>query len=147
MNHRSSLELLLNRMKLRKADDFCASLDFDSPKVLISADPETLPAIYPKLKEDFSHCFEVVTSDPYFIEVTQKGVDKGQSLSWIAEHASIPLHETIAFGDSLNDIPMLKMAGTGIAMGNAKEAVKAASDHITLSNDEEGIHHYLSGIS
>lgn len=138
------IEFLLNQMALRKVDDFCASLNFNSPKVLISADPETVSVIYPEFKKTFQNRFEVATSDPFFIEITPKGVDKGESLSWIADHAQILLKDTIAFGDSHNDIPMLSMAGMGVAMANASEEVKYAADQVTASNDDDGIHQYLS---
>ena len=49
----------------------------------------------------------------------------------------------IAFGDSHNDIGMLTAAGIGVAMGNAEEEVKQAADHITLSNEEDGVYHFL----
>ena len=45
----------------------------------------------------------------------------------------------MAFGDGGNDIPMLKYAGIGVAMGNAREEVQAAADYVTASVDEEGI--------
>ena len=45
----------------------------------------------------------------------------------------------MAFGDAENDIPMLRAAGVGVAMGNADPAVKAAADMVTLSNNEDGI--------
>ena len=47
--------------------------------------------------------------------------------------------ETAAFGDAENDIPMIKEAGFGVAMGNAEDAVKAAADYVTASNNEDGI--------
>ena len=45
----------------------------------------------------------------------------------------------ISFGDAANDIPMLRAAGMGVAMGNASEAVKVAADMVTLSNNDDGI--------
>ena len=45
----------------------------------------------------------------------------------------------MAFGDGGNDIEMLRYAGTGVAMGNADDAVKAAADYVTTSVDDDGI--------
>ena len=45
----------------------------------------------------------------------------------------------MAFGDGENDIPMLKVAGIGVAMGNAMDIVKAAADTVTLTNDADGV--------
>ena len=49
----------------------------------------------------------------------------------------------IAFGDDLADIGMLRLAGTGVAMGNALAEVKQAADVVIGSNDEDGIAVYL----
>ena len=45
----------------------------------------------------------------------------------------------MTFGDSYNDISMLRTAAIGIAMGNAEEAVKAVADHVTDTNEADGI--------
>ena len=45
----------------------------------------------------------------------------------------------MAFGDGGNDIPMLRHAGIGVAMGNAQDDVKASADYVTASVDEDGI--------
>lgn len=45
----------------------------------------------------------------------------------------------MAFGDGQNDIPMLRLAGVGVAMANATDEVKSAADMVTLSNNEDGI--------
>lgn len=59
----------------------------------------------------------------------------------------IDVKNSIAFGDSENDIPMLKAAGIGIAMKNAEMDVKKASDMCTLSNKEDGIPYALSELN
>ena len=52
--------------------------------------------------------------------------------------------EITAFGDDYADIGMLKLCGTGIAMGNAVEEVRKIADRVIGSNDEDGIAAYLS---
>lgn len=63
----------------------------------------------------------------------QNGIDQ------IIRHFGIKLEETMAFGDGGNDISMLRHAGIGVAMGNANDDVKAASNYTTTSVDEDGI--------
>ena len=58
------------------------------------------------------------------IEINSREATKGIALQKLAAHLGIPVEETMAFGDDLNDITMLKAAGTGVAMGNAAEEVK-----------------------
>lgn len=65
--------------------------------------------------------------------------NKGQALLDLADRLGVPHEETIAFGDGLNDITMIRAAGIGIAMENAEPAVKAAADWITASCDEDGV--------
>ena len=57
----------------------------------------------------------------------------------IAVHEGISLTECMAFGDGGNDIPILRRAGIGVAMGNAGANVKAAADYITDSIDAGGV--------
>ena len=45
----------------------------------------------------------------------------------------------MAFGDGGNDISMLRHVGIGVAMGNARDEVKAAADYVTASVDEDGV--------
>ena len=57
----------------------------------------------------------------------------------IIRHFGIKLEETMSFGDGGNDISMLRHAAIGVAMGQAKEDVKAAADYVTAPIDEDGI--------
>ena len=53
------------------------------------------------------------------------------------------LEQTMACGDTQNDIDILQTAGIGVAVANATEDVKAAADYITLSNNESGVAHAI----
>lgn len=77
--------------------------------------------------------------NPLFTDVVPKGSSKSVGMDKILEYFSIPLSESMAFGDGGNDIPMLRHAGTGIAMGNAADSVKEAADYVTDTVDDDGI--------
>lgn len=77
------------------------------------------------------------------VEVNAKGVDKGSGLLKLGGMLGIKREEIMACGDGINDIPMLKAAGFGVAMGNAPEEVKRAADYVTLENDEDGVAHVI----
>lgn len=49
------------------------------------------------------------------------------------------MESVMAFGDNYNDIEMLEAVGMGVAVGNAREEVKAIADRLTLSNKEDGV--------
>lgn len=76
---------------------------------------------------------------PAFVDVTAKGNTKQRGIDEIIRHFGIRLEETMAFGDGGNDISMLRHAGIGVAMGNAKDNVKAVADYVTTSVDDHGI--------
>lgn len=76
---------------------------------------------------------------PAFADVTAKGDTKQKGIDEIIRHFGIKLEETMAFGDGGNDISMLRHAAIGVAMGQAKDDVKAAADYVTTSVDEDGI--------
>ena len=55
----------------------------------------------------------------------------------------IDTDDILIFGDEMNDVTMFEIGGTRVAMGNAVDYIKEIADHITLSNDEDGIAAYL----
>lgn len=96
---------------------------------------------YDKVREvlkDFPE-FNAVSGGMQNIEVTKKEVSKASGLLWLGEYLGIQKEEMIAFGDSGNDVTMLRMAGIGVAMGNAEKAAMEAADFVTKANTEDGI--------
>jgi hydroxymethylpyrimidine pyrophosphatase-like HAD family hydrolase len=83
--------------------------------------------------------FELSNSDPLNIEVNPLGVTKAAGLQVVADYIGIDPSQVVAIGDSLNDLPMIRWAGLGIAMGNAQPEVKAEADWVTTSCDEHGV--------
>ena len=74
-----------------------------------------------------------------YMEVTAKHVSKEQALYEIAQHYQVPLEQVMTIGDNFNDLPMLRLAGLGVAMGNAPETVKTEANAVTKSNNEHGV--------
>ena len=87
---------------------------------------------------DFSKTAFYLSKDNY-MEVTAKHVSKEQALHEIAQHYQVPLEEVMTVGDNFNDLPMLRLAGLGVAMDNAPEAVKNEAKAVTKSNNEHGV--------
>lgn len=63
---------------------------------------------------------------------------KGAGVRWLARQHGIPLAQTMAIGDGVNDISMLQAAGLGVAMGNAAPEIQRAADVVTTANTEDG---------
>jgi hydroxymethylpyrimidine pyrophosphatase-like HAD family hydrolase len=78
-----------------------------------------------------------------FLEVGPVGVDKATALAFVCDLLSVARETVVAFGDDVNDISMLRWAGTGVAMGNAVERARAAADVVTAGNDDDGVARYL----
>lgn len=91
---------------------------------------EELPQRFPQLS--------VSTSLPDNIEITDENAHKGLALEKLAAILHVPMERTFAIGDGTNDLTMLRMAGHGVAMGNAEEAVRAAADEVTTDCDHGG---------
>ena len=72
------------------------------------------------------------------IEIMPSGVDKGVGVCDMARSLGLSMDQVMTLGDQSNDIPMLKAAGFGIAMGNASEETKQAARAVTASNADEG---------
>lgn len=108
-------------------------------KLVLTAAHETLAALFDELQELLGDELNIFFSEPHFLEVTPPGIDKGTSLTWLCGHLGIDPAEMIAFGDSGNDVPMLQLAGLGVAVENALPGTKAVADCIVASNDEDGV--------
>lgn len=74
-------------------------------------------------------------------EITKSAYNKGSALKFFSDYMGIPIKDTIAIGDSENDLAMLRAAGVGIAMGNSFDYVKEAADDVTRSVEEDGVYH------
>lgn len=77
------------------------------------------------------------------LELNAADADKGRALLALAQHLGIPAADTIAFGDSSNDLRMLRAAGTSVAMGNAAPEVRAVCGCVTDTNDHDGVAAFL----
>jgi len=91
--------------------------------------------------------FSFIRSERTLYEILPKGVSKGTVLSKLAETQGIDMRRTVAVGDYNNDIAMLRAAGLGVAVENARPEVKAAADHITVSNEHNAIAAIIDGLS
>ncbi|PKG25505.1 Cof-type HAD-IIB family hydrolase [Niallia nealsonii] len=84
-------------------------------------------------------------ADPFHvIEIVRTGLNKAVGLKRVSEYYQIPQENIIAFGDEDNDFEMIEYAGKGIAMGNGIKELQSLANETTLSNEEDGIAHYLN---
>ena len=79
----------------------------------------------------------------YGSELTRKGITKGSGILEMMEVLGKDSKDSYGFGDSENDLSMMKASGIGVAMGNAEPSVKEAADYITKDIEEDGIFHAM----
>ena len=89
--------------------------------------------------DQFGQDLYVTKTQVEYIEFMNLQATKGQALTELADQLKIPILNTVAFGDGYNDKSMMEVAGFSIAMANAVDEIKAISDHVTTSNDDDGI--------
>lgn len=95
-------------------------------------------AVEKKIMSDFPELIASRWCD-LFADLNMAGIDKGTGIKEVCDYYGMDPACTIAFGDGGNDIPMLKAAGIGVAMGGAAESVKAQADYVTGTVDAHGI--------
>lgn len=142
-NQYAKLESKINHLKLRQVEDMEAYVRFSVPKFLMLGDGDVLAGVEPRAKAVLGDKYSVYRSDPWFLEVLPKGIDKAQSLGQLLRILGLDVSEMIACGDGYNDLSMIQYAGLGVAMENAVPPVRAAADYITLSNNDDGVAHVV----
>lgn len=133
------IEISLNHMGGKKVHNFMTDTDFPIPKCIITGEPTIIERLDKELNGRWDDTLSIYRSEPFFLEIMPKGIDKAHSLSVLLSKLNIDRKEMIACGDGYNDIPMIQFAGTGVAMSNAQLDVLRIADYITTSNDEDGV--------
>lgn len=119
--------------------------NLDVIKVVAIYDKQTLQ----KIQKDFAHIkgINAVFSSKICLDVISEKATKGDALKFAAELKGISPEEIIAFGDTENDLSMLKAAGLSVCMKNGEESVKALCSLTTeKTNNEAGVAHTLNKI-
>lgn len=132
-----------NKMQVIGIEDFVRDAPRPLNKCLMVGPHDKQVVWESRIQEATRDHLYVCHSTPYFIELLPQGIDKGPSLISLAEKLGIQQSETMAFGDSFNDIHMIRLAGIGVAMGNSEDEIKQVADYVTLDNNHDGVAHAL----
>lgn len=133
------LEARINHLSIRELDQFVSYVTFPVNKCLVTAPIDIAPEMEHLLQERYKDELSIYRSEPFFIEIMPKNIDKAASIERLIQRLSIPRKNVIACGDGFNDLSMIEYAGLGVAMENAQDVVKQHADYITASNDEDGV--------
>lgn len=108
-------------------------------KLLVVGEASEIQNIQSQIQPQFAASLNMCTSKPVYLEVMHIGSSKQDAIEYFLKHLKIKREEVIAIGDNFNDIEMIQFAGLGIAMGNAPDEVKSIADHITDTNNNDGV--------
>ena len=119
---------------------FDPETDFDRPllKLTLAAEMEFLMQ-GEKVVREKCPSLHLAYSGLTYIDLTEKGVNKGAALKALAKHWNLDPQEIAAIGDQAIDLEMLQYAGLPVAMKNAVAELKQAAKWIAPSNDEDGV--------
>lgn len=108
-------------------------------KILAIEEPAKVNEMLAELSAKYDGLLRVVCSNADFLEIIAMRAGKGNAVQSYCKANGFELDEVVAFGDSVNDIDMIKMVGLGVAVGNARAELKEVADYVTKSNDEDGV--------
>lgn len=142
-NEYVQFETRINKIKARHVDDLKSYINFTVPKFLMVGDGDVMAEVEKKVKPLLDDKLDVYRSEPFFLEILPKGINKANALEKLLEEVGALREELMAFGDGYNDISMIEYAGMGVAMANGNDIIKEKADYVAPSNDEGGIAHTL----
>lgn len=103
-------------------------------KVLLTGDKEVLDIIEGDFENKFGD-FNIVRSDEVYLEIIPRDVSKGRALERLCKYLNIPMENTIAVGDNMNDIEMLEVAKYGFCVESGNPKVLDRVKYVAKSND------------
>ncbi|MBD8909722.1 Cof-type HAD-IIB family hydrolase [Methylorubrum zatmanii] len=122
----------------RIVPDLSALLGRAAKIVGVSRDRDELARLEKRLAAALDGRAVVHRSQPYYLDVTPPGIDKGSFVTDLGRRLGIPRERIATLGDAANDIALFRESGLSIAMGNAAPAVRQAASAVTASNQEDG---------
>lgn len=129
--------MAVENLALEVSEDFETAVEDEVYQVMLACVPEE----YPQIMENVKNA-KIATWWDRAIDIIPANGGKGMGIKSMLEYYGFDDSEALAFGDGNNDIEMLQAVGTGVAMGNASDDLKAIADEICGDVSEDGIYYY-----
>ena len=129
----------LNNLDIVSMNEEDINDDITFCKIVVTDDPEKLEKVLKNIPRDLFDKYTIFRSAPFLLEFLNKNANKGNALKYLCNAINIPISKSIAVGDEENDKHMIKMAGIGVAMGNARDSIKAIANYVTTNNNDNGV--------
>lgn len=108
-------------------------------KLVYIDEPEKIKVYDRDVREHFGQKINICASSEYYVEMSAINAQKDITLNLLADRLNVKRDELIVFGDSGNDVAMLKNTGFSVCVANGWREAKAAADIIVESNDNDGV--------
>lgn len=108
-------------------------------KIMAIGEASVVSLLQEKMRNVYHEKMNIYTSKPTYLEIMRMDASKTNAVKFMLAKYNINREEIIAIGDNFNDKEMIEFAGTGIAMGNAPDEVKAVADYVTETNQQDGV--------
>lgn len=106
--------------------------------ILIHDTAQVIENLLPLASAEFKNRLLVLISRPVYLEFNHLEANKGDALAAVCAHYGIERNSVMACGDALNDETMIRFAGIGVAVGNARKELRDIADYIAPTVDEDG---------
>ncbi len=133
------LEARINSIGLKYVENFKEYVSFPVNKCLLTKEADEAEKACEYLAKKYEGELSIYRSEPFFVEIMPKGVDKAASLEVLRNILGIKKENIVCCGDGFNDLSMIKYAQVGVCMENGCQECKDAADFIAPSNDDDGI--------
>lgn len=117
--------------------EFCRENNWYAEKICLYHTDESSREITKRQLESLP--VALAFSEETSLEISPIGIDKGHGLQILCSHLGIPIEQTIAVGDSYNDLQILERCGLSVAVANARDEVKEICDVIVTDNNHAGV--------
>ncbi|MBN2617473.1 MAG: HAD family phosphatase [Spirochaetales bacterium] len=138
-NQYTSFEGKLTGIPIKLIDDIKDAMTKEVVKIILMEDPIYLKEVENKLKPIVGDSMMMNISKPFFLEFTNRAVDKDKTVTNLCSLLNIEKESVMAIGDSFNDLSMIKGCGFGVVMSNGHDEVKKHAKHITHCNNTDGV--------
>lgn len=114
----------------------CISLNFETPKERYA---EEIPRLYDQIRNMIDTSLFTVTHSASAVDITPAGIDKASGVSFLAELTGIPLKDMAGIGDTVGDLPFLRIAGISAAPANCSSVIRDYVDYVSQKKAAEGV--------
>lgn len=129
-----------SRLNFHETDNYNFLEHENVQKYLWTDHPDVISKEIEQIPAEFFENYQIVRSSPIFLEFLPKTVSKGNGVLHLAHKLEIDPQDIIVFGDEENDLPMFNIAGTAVAMKNARDEIRKSADLISVAdNNHDGV--------